>query len=111
MLQALRYLLASDQEAAGKGPGSFMDAADAGIEQRVGLVLAHSVQSELGSLGSKLEEDEQLLRSCKPGSTEAAAVAFRIEKKKVLAACLAQLTGGGAQAQRQAQPQQQPVTN
>jgi hypothetical protein len=89
-------------------PAAFASAGDAALEQRAGLVLVHACQQELAALGSSLEEDLALLRGGGEGfggkgpkgqqggsGGGGAAVAFRVEKKRVLAECLRRLTGGG----------------
>jgi hypothetical protein len=111
-LQALRFLLAAD-DAAAKGPGAFAVAGDAELERRVALALVHACESELKALGTTAEEDAALLAAAAGGGgaggkgkgfsggaaggggklseREATAVRFRLEKKGVLRACLAQL--------------------
>jgi hypothetical protein len=109
-LQALRFLLAAD-DAASKGPGAFAVAGDAELERRVALALVHACESELKALGTTAEEDAALLAAAGGGAggkgkgfsggaavgggklseREATAVRFRLEKKGVLRACLAQL--------------------
>jgi hypothetical protein len=117
-LQGVRYLLASNSDA-GRGPGAFLEAAGADVEQKLGLVLVHACQQELASLGSSIAEDQQQLASLK-GSSQAVqslgnAVRFRIEKKRILVACVEQLCGvEGKQGQTAAAAagggQQQPLT-
>ncbi|KAF5841378.1 hypothetical protein DUNSADRAFT_13246 [Dunaliella salina] len=94
-LQALRFLIASDAEAS-KGLSAFESGASAEIEARLAEVLVHACSSELDSLGTTLAEDQALLQSAKsakamPGP-DRLAVAFRIEKKKVLQSCLKALS-------------------
>ncbi|GBF88574.1 hypothetical protein Rsub_01289 [Raphidocelis subcapitata] len=109
-LQALRFLLAPD--GAPGGPAAFEAPGGAALEERVGLVLVHACRQELAALGTSLEEDLALAAAGPGGggggggagrrggarrdggAADAAAVAFRIEKKRVLAECLRQLTGG-----------------
>lgn len=102
-LQALRFLLADAAAAAG-GPGAFEQPGDAALERRVGLALVHACQQELASLGTTLEEDLAAQSSAKGGggggggaggAVDPAALAFRIEKKRVLTDCLKALTGEG----------------
>jgi len=113
-LQGVRYLLASHAEAA-RGPGAFVGAGDADVEQKLGLVLVHACQQELGSLGSSIAEDQQQLAGLK-GSSEAVeslgnAMRFRIEKKRILVACVEQLCGeGDMQGAAAAAGEQQPLT-
>ena len=90
-MAAHRYLLADDAEAS-KGPGAFSSGASAAVEQKLALVLVHACQQELANLGSKLQEDQALLGKKGVGEIEAAAVRFRIEKKKLLEGVLSQLT-------------------
>eukprot|EP00200_Dunaliella_tertiolecta_P001304 CAMPEP_0202361426 /NCGR_PEP_ID=MMETSP1126-20121109/13995_1 /ASSEMBLY_ACC=CAM_ASM_000457 /TAXON_ID=3047 /ORGANISM="Dunaliella tertiolecta, Strain CCMP1320" /LENGTH=501 /DNA_ID=CAMNT_0048955379 /DNA_START=165 /DNA_END=1670 /DNA_ORIENTATION=- len=94
-LQALRFLLAPDAEAS-KGLSAFESGASAEIEARLAEVLVHACSSELASLGTTLAEDQALLKSAKPAKglsgPDRLAVAFRIEKKKVLHSCLKALT-------------------
>lgn len=109
MPQALRYLLA-DEAASSKGVEAFARQVDEATEQKLALVLVHAVSSELDSFASSLEEDLALLSSSiklgdsgskgfaetaasKLGLREQIALQFRIEKKKVLQACLAQMKG------------------
>jgi hypothetical protein len=101
-LQALRYLLASDAAAAA-GPGAFAGPGDEEVEQKLGLLLVHACQQELACLGSSIAEDQQQLQKLKGAAKEeaasqATAVRFRIEKKKVLLACVEALCGGRAGA-------------
>lgn len=116
-LQALRFLLA-DGAAAGKGPAAFAAAGDAASERRLALALAHACSAELKALGTSLHDDAALLASAAPSASaaggnvtsgsgasgggkgfagkpgarldarEMTALQFRIEKKKVLQACL-----------------------
>ncbi|GLI66477.1 hypothetical protein VaNZ11_010320 [Volvox africanus] len=94
-LQAVRFLLASDMEAAA-GISSFAKAGSPNQEAQLALVLAEVVRRELGNLGSSLQEDVALLNGGSGGggrkgglsTVEAAAVAFRVEKKRVLMAVL-----------------------
>ena len=112
-LQALRFLLARD---AGAGPGAF-EAPAAGepdLERRAALALVHACQQELAALGTTLEEDLALAAAGTAGTAasssggasrksggggggggavDAAALAFRIEKKRVLTDCIKALTG------------------
>lgn len=107
-LQALRFVLAP--EGAPGGPGAYESPGDAPLEEKVGLVLVHACQQELSTLGTSLEEDIKLQggrpdRGGGGGSAgkgggggrkqqaDAAALAFRIEKKRVLTECLQALTG------------------
>jgi hypothetical protein len=59
----------------------------------VGLVLVHACQQELAAMGSSIEEDLAAGGGGKKDKADAAAVAFRVEKKRVLEACLKELTG------------------
>lgn len=95
--QALRFLLAPPGGAS--DPAAYELPGEAALEERVGLALVHALQQELASRGTSLEEDVAALggagRGGKGPQVDAAVLAFRIEKKRVLAECLAQLTGGG----------------
>ncbi|KXZ50177.1 hypothetical protein GPECTOR_17g814 [Gonium pectorale] len=92
-LQALRFLLASDAEAAA-GVAAFSKAGNPDQEAALAEALVRLVRAELGSLGTSIQEDEALLASGATGkkgglsSSTAAAVAFRLEKKRVLSAVL-----------------------
>ncbi|GIL90717.1 hypothetical protein Vretifemale_18486 [Volvox reticuliferus] len=96
-LQAIRFLMASDKEAAA-GISSFSKPVSPDQEAQLALVLADVVRRELEQLGSSLQEDMALLNGGggsggggrKGGllAAEAAAVAFRLEKKRVLTAVL-----------------------
>lgn len=75
----------------------------------MGLALVHACQQELGAMGSTLEEDLALAagggggggggsgkggkKGGGGGGVDGAALAFRIEKKRVLGECLRALTG------------------
>ncbi|KAG2482134.1 hypothetical protein HYH03_018920 [Edaphochlamys debaryana] len=99
-LQALRFLLAPEGEAA-KGVAAFDKPGPPEAEALLAAALAHLVGAELGALGSSLQEDQALLAGAGPAEgkgkrralsgPEAAAVAFRAEKKKVLAGVLSSL--------------------
>jgi uncharacterized membrane protein YgcG len=110
--QALRFVLAP--EGAPGAPSAYEVAGDAALEQRVGLVLVHACRQELASLGTTLQEDLALQAAAASGGgggggkggkggpggarrADPAALAFRIEKKRVLAECLAALGGGGGE--------------
>lgn len=94
-LQALRFLLAPEPDVAAKGPGGFAHPGDEPTERKLALALVHVVQAELAALGGSAEQDRQQLAAAArgPGAT---ALAFRIEKKAVLGACLDALRGGGS---------------
>lgn len=108
----------SDQQGAGStqglpagAPGSFSSPADAATEQKLGLVLVHACQQELSVLGAPPAGQQAAAAAAaggkgKKGSSSgsngssvpaavaaASAAAFRVEKRKVLMACLEQLTG------------------
>jgi hypothetical protein len=115
---------ASEQQGAGStqglpagSPSSYSSPADAATEQKLGLVLVHACQQELSVLGAP-PAGQQAVAAVAGGKTKktsssgssgsivpaavaaASAAAFRVEKRKVLMACLEQLTGesraGGA---------------
>mmetsp|Transcript_22162 Transcript_22162/g.56310 ORF Transcript_22162/g.56310 Transcript_22162/m.56310 type:complete len:522 (-) Transcript_22162:24-1589(-) len=107
-MQALRYVLASPEEA-GKGVSAFAGPGSPATEARLAALLVHACAHELKSLGTSLQDDLRLLEgrgstlrgasgsgaSRGPGlsAKERLAVAFRVEKKKVLTACLEALGG------------------
>jgi hypothetical protein len=91
-------------------PGSYSSPADAATEQKLGLVLVHACQQELSVLGAPPAGQQAAAAAAggkgkKTSSTgsngssvpaavaAASAAAFRVEKRKVLMACLEQLTG------------------
>ncbi|EFJ50052.1 hypothetical protein VOLCADRAFT_104004 [Volvox carteri f. nagariensis] len=96
-LQAVRFLLAADSEA-GADVSSFSKSGSPDQEAQLAEVVAEVVRRELGHLGSSLQEDLALLSSTgasaggRKGGTAAAAavaaVAFRVEKKRLLTAVL-----------------------
>ncbi|KAF8066315.1 SETD4 [Scenedesmus sp. PABB004] len=115
-LRALRYLLipsAPGGDAPAGPPSSYDAPADAATEQRLGLALVHACQQELAALGGgggggggAAAAGSRRKGGASEGSSggggsgvdvaaaTAAAAAFRGEKRKVLLACLEQLTGG-----------------
>lgn len=107
---------ASTQGLPAGAPSSYASAADAATEQKLGLVLVHACQQELSVLGAAQEAQQAAAPAAggkgsrKGGSSgsngssvpaavaAASAAAFRLEKRKVLMACLEQLTGEGGGA-------------
>ncbi|KAG2428873.1 hypothetical protein HYH02_014196 [Chlamydomonas schloesseri] len=103
-LQALRFLLASDAEAAA-GVSAFSKAGSTEAEALLAEALACVVTAELAAAPTSLKEDLALQASGSSGSggkkggagsataAEAMALSFRIEKKKVLSAVLKNMGG------------------
>ncbi|KAG2445470.1 hypothetical protein HXX76_000087 [Chlamydomonas incerta] len=100
-LQALRFLLASDAEAAA-GVSAFSKAGSADAEAQLAEALACVVTAELAAAPSSLQEDLAQQASGSGGkkggagsasAVEAMALSFRIEKKKVLSAVLKNMGG------------------
>ncbi|GLC36601.1 hypothetical protein PLESTB_000254700 [Pleodorina starrii] len=96
-LQAVRFLMAGEQQAAA-GVSSASKAGSPEQEAQLALLLAEVVRAELEQMGSSLKEDLALLSGGGGGGRkgglsgpEAAAVAFRVEKKRVLGAVLRNL--------------------
>ncbi|CAD7703203.1 unnamed protein product [Ostreobium quekettii] len=86
-LQALRGVLGSIGIEGGR------------VEAELQGLLAHACSEEMASMGTSLEEDVARLEAeAGEGGRAEWALRFRIEKKRVLAACLGRLGGGGRAA-------------
>lgn len=92
-LQALRFLLADDVTA--MNLDSFRATGSAELELKVARVLLHACKSELGALGTSIQEDTSVLRRAGKALrvVDRLVLNFRREKKRVLQCCLQQLQG------------------